>query len=347
MYRRCRSFSIPLVAVLVVATFLVGPPAHADVPVGSFTAGGSINQVYVYGLEPGASLRLLSPKGDEVGLGLADGQGSYLFKDVPKGVGYQVEADHERSRSLSVTDPTDHPDPSFYENAPDIPLEPTAGDAGGGYGYLTTRDGTTLSINVAFPTDDAGPGPWPVVVNYSGYEPSDPHSIPSETYPFWLNGYVVVGVNVRGSGCSGGAFDFFEPPQWTDGYDVVETLANQSWSNGNIGMVGISYGGLSQIYTAATQPPHLRAITPLSPYGDAYRSVIYPGGMLNSASPWPSPPSGPTTTSLLARSGSKIVSNWPTIRNAPRTSCCGSRTATSSPPSGPIRSSTRSCRGST
>jgi len=88
-------------------------------------------------------------------------------------------------------------------------------------------------------------------------------------------------VNMRGTGCSGGAFEFMETLQSTDGYDVIETVAHQPWSNGDVGMVGISYSGYSQLYVAATQPPHLDAIAPLSPYSDTYSAILYPGGILN------------------------------------------------------------------
>ena len=68
---------------------------------------------------------------------------------------------------------------------------------------------------------------------------------------------------MRGTGCSGGAFDFFEKLQSLDGYDVVETVARQPWVlNGRVGMAGISYGGFSQLCVGATAPPHLAAITP-------------------------------------------------------------------------------------
>ena len=51
-------------------------------------------------------------------------------------------------------------------------------------------------------------------------------------------------MNIRGTGCSGGAFHFFEPLQSTDGYDVIETIAAQPWvAHGKVGMVGISYPG--------------------------------------------------------------------------------------------------------
>ena len=59
---------------------------------------------------------------------------------------------------------------------------------------------------------------------------------------------------MRGTGCSGGAFDYFEELQDLDGYDAIETLAHQTWSNGNVGMVGISYMGISQLFVAQTRP---------------------------------------------------------------------------------------------
>ena len=283
MSRTFRGFCSGLAGVLLAGVTLVVPPAaHAAEPVGSFTAGGSINEIYTYGHEPGTALRVFSPEGAEIRFGLADAQGAFLFEDVPKGAGYQVEASGERSAPLTVTDPDENPPQSYYESIPDLELEPMPGANGGGYGYLPTRDGTTLSVNLTLP-DPAqfGPGPWPVLVNYNGYDPSSPPGLPSETIPYQFMGYVVVGVNMRGSGCSGGAFDFFEPAQSTDGYDVIETLAHQSWSNGDVGMIGISYGGYSQLYVGATQPPHLRALTVLSPYDDTYRSILYPGGILN------------------------------------------------------------------
>ena len=94
-------------------------------------------------------------------------------------------------------------------------------------------------------------------------------------------GFAVVDVNMRGTGCSGGAFDFFEPLQNLDGYDVIETIAKQPWVLGNkVGMLGISYGGISQLFTAQTQPAGLAAIAPLSVI-DATATTLYPGGIRN------------------------------------------------------------------
>ncbi|OWY61748.1 hypothetical protein B7486_62145, partial [cyanobacterium TDX16] len=123
-----------------------------------------------------------------------------------------------------------------------------------------------------------------MVVEYSGYAPSDPSpSTPSPTQlAANLAGYAWVGVNMRGTGCSGGAFDYFETLQSLDGYDAIEAVAAQDWADPEgIGMIGISYAGNSQLFVAATQPPHLSAIAPLSVVADTYRSTLYPGGILN------------------------------------------------------------------
>ena len=76
------------------------------------------------------------------------------------------------------------------------------------------------------------------------------------------------------------AFD----PNWAEhGYlgQVVasarEWAAAQSWSNGIVGMWGASYMAISQLFTAAQQPPHLRAIFPIVPMGDSYRDMVFPG----------------------------------------------------------------------
>ncbi|MEI2699101.1 MAG: CocE/NonD family hydrolase [Microthrixaceae bacterium] len=95
-------------------------------------------------------------------------------------------------------------------------------------------------------------------------------------------GYTVVAVNIRGTGCSGGAYDFFEPLQLLDGYDVIETVAAQDWvKDHKVGMVGLSYPGISQMFVASTQPPGLSAITPFAIYDDTVRGVLAPGGIFN------------------------------------------------------------------
>jgi len=125
-------------------------------------------------------------------------------------------------------------------------------------------------------------GPTPTLIEYGGYGFANPAG-PENGISLIANllGFTVVDVNMRGTGCSGGAFDFFEPLQNLDGYDVVQTIAQQPWAlHHEVGMMGISYGGISQLFTAATKPPALAAITPLSVI-DNTQTTLYPGGILN------------------------------------------------------------------
>ncbi|WP_426574861.1 CocE/NonD family hydrolase [Aquihabitans sp. McL0605] len=248
-----------------------GPAAAAAPP---FTASGSVEQVYAYGLGAGTPVQLLNSASTVVDSGTADTAGAYLFHKVTPGSGYQVATAAGTVGALTVTSTDEDPPDSFYANM--AATQPISA----GFGYLTTRDGTKLSINVTMP-NDGSTGPWPVVVNYSGYDPSQPGDPPQEVAFYPYQGYVTVGINLRGTTCSGGAFEFMEDLQGLDGYDAIETLAHQTWSNGHVGMAGISYSGYSQLYVGATNPPHLDAIAPASPFSDTYSGILYPGGILN------------------------------------------------------------------
>jgi uncharacterized protein len=124
--------------------------------------------------------------------------------------------------------------------------------------------------------------PYPTLIEYSGYGYADPKG-PVSGIAILANlmGFAVVDVNMRGTGCSGGAYDFFEPLQNLDAYDVIETIAHQPWVLGHkVGMMGISYGAISQLFAAQLDPPDLAAISPLSTI-DATATTLYPGGILN------------------------------------------------------------------
>jgi putative CocE/NonD family hydrolase len=144
-------------------------------------------------------------------------------------------------------------------------------------GYVATRDGTQLHYTVVRP---AGPGPFPTLLTYDGYEAGfNPDSGYIKEYV--PDGYAFIGVSLRGSGCSGGVWDFFQPAEATDGYDVIEWIATQPWSNGRVAMIGKSYPGITQLFVGATRPPHLVAIAPGHTFGDIYRDIAYPGGIMN------------------------------------------------------------------
>ena len=242
-----------------------------------FTVRPSVNQLYVLDATPGEELELVGSGGTVVDTGTVDELGSLAWRELDAGT-YTVRTTGDpvtESDPATVTDfDGPAPDQSFYDGQ----------TLGNGFGYITTRDGTTLSANVSLPSGD---GPFPTVVEYSGYDPSNPANTTMARL-FNALGFAYVGVNVRGTGCSGGAFMTFEPIQSVDGYDVIETIAAQSWVAGKVGMVGISYPGIEQLYVARTAPPHLAAITPLSVIDDTYRGTLYPGGILNTgfAVPW-------------------------------------------------------------
>lgn len=267
---------------LVSTAGLVAPAAAHHTPTGTepFTVRPSVYQVAVTGAAPGDEI-VLTRRDRPVADARADALGSHLFRNVPAGDGYRVSVTHDgtavRSDPFRVRDAR-HPAPSFYrsQRLETGNLGPTSG-----YGYLTVRDGTSLSTQVSLP----GPpedGPYPTLVEYSGYDPSSP-TTGQPQFKLLANGlgYAWVGVNMRGTGCSGGAFTFFERLQGLDGYDVIETVAAQPWSTGRVGMVGISYPGISQLFVARTRPPHLAAITPLSVIDDTYAGILYPGGIFN------------------------------------------------------------------
>jgi putative CocE/NonD family hydrolase len=148
------------------------------------------------------------------------------------------------------------------------------------HGYLTVRDGTRLRYDVIRPD---GAGPFPALLNYEGYaagsDASD-NGVSVYTDRLLKRGYAVIGVSVRGTGCSQGEFDPFSHTMGTDGYDAIEWIARQPWSDGRVGMIGVSFGGITQLVTAAERPPHLKAIAPSSATSDLYRDVVYPGGIL-------------------------------------------------------------------
>ncbi len=254
------------------ATAAHAAPAATPAP---FSARGSVEQVYVTHAVSGQAIELRDDSGTTVQHAVVDDLGSMVFRDVAAGDGYTVVSGGQESTPLHVMSRSETPPQSFYD----------AQHLQTGFGYITTRDGTKLSATITLP-GPADKGPYPTVIEYSGYDPSHPGAPQPSTLIAQLLGYATVGVNVRGSGCSGGTFSFFETLQKLDGYDVVEAVAAQPWVlHGKPGMVGISYPGIAQTFVAPTRPPHLAAIAPLSVVADTYRSLADPGGIPNTGFP--------------------------------------------------------------
>lgn len=99
--------------------------------------------------------------------------------------------------------------------------------------------------------------------------------------PMWWcpKGYAVLVPDIRGAWDSPGEAEFFNGQEAHDGHDVVEWAGTQSWSNGKVGLCGVSYLAWAQWYIAATRPPHLAAINPWEGVSDFYRELYFHGGI--------------------------------------------------------------------
>ncbi|WP_108610650.1 CocE/NonD family hydrolase [Aminobacter sp. MSH1] len=99
----------------------------------------------------------------------------------------------------------------------------------------------------------------------------------------WVpDGYAIVVVDARGTGKSPGYYDLMSALETRDVYDVVEWSAKQAWSNGRVGMLGVSYLAIKQWQVAALQPPSLAAIVPWEGLFDHYRDNLRHGGIFSS-----------------------------------------------------------------
>jgi uncharacterized protein len=291
-------------------------------------ARGSIGQAYVLGAKKGQRLALRNAQGRVVATGRADRFGSKIFRGLEPGRGYRVR----RSRPFRVLRAGDNPPRRFYRHK----------RLRAGLNYITVRDGVELAMTVRLPAGEKlSDGPFPTFIEYSGYQVAAPHDLLTSVIES-LNGsgappdplapasgtavgslvgplldFAVVSVQMRGSGCSGGAFDLFDLPTTYDGYDAVETVAAQPWvKGGKVGMAGISFSGMTQLFTAGTRPPHLSAIAPMSVADDLYTATGYPGGIFNSgfarsfieermADARPAPGGGQPWARALVRAGDK------------------------------------------
>ncbi len=147
-------------------------------------------------------------------------------------------------------------------------------------GYAPMPDGVRLAYISYRPAEE---GRYPVILDYDAYESSGAGiAVGSWFHEAVRRGYAVVGANVRGSGCSeGDTFSLFHPQQGPDGAALVEWLGTRPWSDGNVGMYGVSYPGHTQFFVAAQRPSHLKALAAGGLTASIYREAFRPGGMFN------------------------------------------------------------------
>jgi putative CocE/NonD family hydrolase len=141
--------------------------------------------------------------------------------------------------------------------------------------------GVELAADLYLP--DA-PGPFPALVSFYPYRKDDVKGANGEfaIRYFVERGYAHVLADFRGLGNSSGvSSEAMSYDEAADGSALVEWIASQPWCDGNVGMWGVSYGGITSFQTASARPPHLRAIVPIFASFDIYNDWFYPGGCFN------------------------------------------------------------------
>ncbi|MGE0255799.1 MAG: CocE/NonD family hydrolase [Alphaproteobacteria bacterium] len=173
---------------------------------------------------------------------------------------------------------------------------------------IVMDDGLILRANVYRPDDETGR--FPVILSHGPYgkdlawqdgyptvwkvfSEGHPEAVAGSTNVHqswevldpekWVpDGYVLVRVDSRGAGRSPGRIDHWSPRETKDFYDCIEWAGVQNWSNGKVGLSGISYYAVNQWQVAAMKPPHLAAICPWEGFNDFYRELSHHGGIQTS-----------------------------------------------------------------
>ena len=150
--------------------------------------------------------------------------------------------------------------------------------------WIPLSDGTRLAATIWRPE---GGDPVPAVLEYLPYRRGDGTALRDDsTYPSYASdGIAGVRVDSRGNGDSEGLFDDeYSPQELADACEVIAWIAAQDWSNGAVGMMGISWGGFNGLQVAALRPPTLKAVISIASTSDRYADDIhYKGGCLLSA----------------------------------------------------------------
>jgi uncharacterized protein len=149
-------------------------------------------------------------------------------------------------------------------------------------------DGVELRVDIHYPTDrDTGEpaeGPFPVLLSMTPYgkkAPPPAAQIGGGATPYLIErGYIEVMVDVRGCGVSGGSFEMFGERQTQDGVELVDWASKLPNAKGRVGMFGVSYLAINQLFTAAAVGPvsALKAIFPVMAARDFYRDAATMGG---------------------------------------------------------------------
>ncbi|MEA3191311.1 MAG: X-Pro dipeptidyl-peptidase [Thermoplasmata archaeon] len=160
-----------------------------------------------------------------------------------------------------------------------------AADAMGFTGVLGSQgDDARVDIVMAVWRPDNHTAPTPIIVDAGPYYEQDGLTMENQTQMTPLlvqnmlpRGYTVVQLAVRGTGTAGGCMDLFGPDETADLDQALTWLGEQPWSNGNIGMIGVSYDGSTPWTAAGTGNPYLKTIVPISGLPDVYDLMLHNG----------------------------------------------------------------------
>lgn len=138
--------------------------------------------------------------------------------------------------------------------------------------WIPLADGTRLAATIRRPKD-AERNPVPVILEYLPYRRRDGTIERDAITHTWFaeQGYAAVRLDIRGTGDSDGLMrDEYMPQEQSDAVEAIAWLAQQPWCNGNVGMMGISWGGFNGLQVAAHRPPALKAIITLCSTDDRF-----------------------------------------------------------------------------
>jgi hypothetical protein len=144
--------------------------------------------------------------------------------------------------------------------------------------WIAMPDGVRLAADLFKPAYGAADAKYPVLLEYLPYRKREARSRNYALYSYFVRrGYVVARVDIRGTGESEGRLIPYEYSdiEHDDGEVVIDWLSRQSWSNGNVGMFGISWGGFNSIQMALRNPPALKAIIAVDATEDLYQDDVH------------------------------------------------------------------------
>ncbi len=144
--------------------------------------------------------------------------------------------------------------------------------------WISMPDGVRLAADLYMPAGDREAAAFPVILEYLPYRKTESRARNHALYSYFVErGYVVARVDIRGTGNSEGRLIPYEysEQEHEDGMVVIDWLAAQPWSNGNVGMFGISWGGFNSIQMAGRNPPALKAIIAVDATEDLYQDDVH------------------------------------------------------------------------